>query len=317
MSEEFYNLATTRNGQVPVKEIREGDEVLCRGVWRKAPKPVFGKAVLCRFASLPSCAFEPSAVDGDEFSISHCPVLSKGGKDMPELSVIGYFRPDNKTASTVFKGTDSLAYWLPRFIKFYDEPMCPDFTAIGFNFRHSPKRFPMLSGDMLSERNLERVLEGMLRRNFCLYRGKWMVMPLSAWTETHRLVMRLLDVECEAGRQGKTIVRNPVSLYRHVRDSHNKRKVPPEQVALDLKRSAPLPPYTGGHFALSKEEAEAWILPGANPDVNGVSPSGSELGYTKRKGIRADASVPWKDGITRNYGGQRLEGNFFSALQKV
>ena len=44
-----YNLVTTKNGQFPINEIKEGVEVLCHGEWIKAPKPIKSTVITCSF----------------------------------------------------------------------------------------------------------------------------------------------------------------------------------------------------------------------------------------------------------------------------
>ena len=48
-SEYQYKLITTKNGNVPITEIKEGTEVLSMGEWKISQKPVKGKAIKCTF----------------------------------------------------------------------------------------------------------------------------------------------------------------------------------------------------------------------------------------------------------------------------
>lgn len=314
-----YNLVTTRNGLVPVRDVREGTEVMCFGKWVKAPEPVIGKAVRCTFEILPTTSFEKRfAARKREVSISHDIILVKNSNFKSELSIRGYFREDKKCVQTTFKGLDSLTYWLPRFIRYYDEPMVPSVTSLGFNLYHHVMKPHPLEPDEMNERNFEYILEGMNRRTFFHSFGKYRVFPLTSWNETHRLTMRVLDIECSYSGGGDTMVRNPVNLYRHIRDEHTKSLIKDEDIAFDLKRSNTLPPYTSGHRILSREEVDEWILPGINPDVNTMSPVNcNETGFTAMERIYTTEIPNDPD----RYGSPRyihkdtyLRDNFFSLL---
>ena len=314
-----YKLVTTKQGQIPINEIKEGTEVLCMGEWKKSPKPIQGTALKCSFELLPTTTFEKTfASHKREVSINHCLILAQTKEKMPELSIRGYFKENKKSRCTLIKGLQDLTYWLPRFIKLYDQPMIPGITEIGFNLYHSPKKFNELKDDELSERNLEYVLEGMIRRTFCYDNGKYVIIPSTSWTETTRIVLRLLDIECENRRNGSTVVKNPINMYRHIRDDYNKKRIKDEDIVYNLKRSNELPPYTNGYNIIKKEEVTDWILPGINPDINGINPKNCyENGFTQMNVIRPEYTIP--TGITdtiRDYSSQYLKDNFYALLTK-
>ena len=294
-SEYQYRLVTTKNGNVPITEIKEGTEVLSMGEWKISPKPVKGKAIRCTFDLLPTTTFEKQFTDYKrEVSICHSIKLNPTKEPMPELSIRGYFKEDKKTSMTTFKGWEDLGYWLPKFIKLYDCPLMPYPTAIGFNIDHYVKKFTELIDEELTERNLEYILEGMLRKSFCYANGKYQILPSSSWSETHKIVLRLLDIECENFQTNRTVVRNPISLYRHIKDDYNKSRIKDEDIVYNLKKSTSLPLYTNGYKIIKKEEVEDWILPGINPDINTISPINCyEEGFTRNKWTCAD---PKKDG---------------------
>ncbi len=306
----MYKLITTKKGQVPIDKIQEGTEVLCMGEWKKSPKPVLGTCLKCSFQTLPTTTFEKTFVTHKrEVSICHAIILQQTKEFMPELSIRGYFKENKKSMWTVFKGTEDIPYWVPRFIRLYDEPIMPFITAIGFNLYHSSKKFGDLQGEELTERNLEYILEGMTRRSFCYDNGKYHILPINSWTETIRITMRLLDIECDVFKDGICVVKNPISFYRHIKDEYTKKKIKDEDIVYNLKKSTTLPLYTNGHKILKKEEVQDWILSGINPDINCINPLNCyEEGFTKKKWVWAD---PVKDG--REIG--LLKNNFFSQFQ--
>ena len=317
-----YRLITTREGQIPITEVKEGMEVLSMGKWVRAPSPVKGKALRCEFESLPTTTFEKECASFKrEASICHKIILCKTEKPKPELSVRGYFSEDKKNF-TLIKGLDTLTYWLPRFIKLYDEPLLPGITQIGFNLYHHAITFTELKGDELSERNLEYILEGMLRRTFFYSFGKYKTYPITSWNETHRITMRLLDIECEYTKGGDTVIKNPVSMYQHVRDEYNKGRIKDEDIVFNLKRANRMPLYTNGHRILKKTEVEDWILPGINPDINTINPMNSyESGFTKmnqiyREGVERFYNSAWKREIVRERKETYLKDNLYVMAKK-
>lgn len=313
----FYNLVTVRSGLIPVEDIEEGTEVLSMGKWIKAPKPVRKKAFLCHFSTLPSCVFE--TVPKGSVSICHNVILCKNNIIKPELSIRGYFKEDKKCVQTTFKGTDSIPYWLPRFIRYYDEPMLPNITAIGYNLYHKPKKPGPLSTEEMNDRNFEYILEGMNRRTFFFTFGKYVICSVSSWNETHRLTMRVLDIECEVSAAGRTFVKNPVNLYRHIKDEYTKSRIKDEEIVFNLKRSNVLPPYTGGHSVTEAEEVEDWVLPGITYDVNTVNPDDCLVtGFTQMKRIYTSES-PENDSSyysvpRNNHKDMYLKDNLYSSL---
>ena len=304
-----YKLVTTRKGNVPIEEIQEGTEVLSLGEWKIAPKPVKGRAIKCYFDLLPTTTFEKQFGDYKrEVSICHSIKLNTTTEPKPELAIRGFFKENKSSAMTLFKGWDSLSYWLPKFIKMYDCPLLPYPTAIGFNIDHYVKKFDKLTQEELTERNLEYILEGMIRRTFCYANGKYQIMPSTSWSETHKIVMRLLDIECDNFQTGKTVIRNPISFYRHIKDDYNKSKIKEEEIVYNLKKSTTLPLYTNGYKIIKKEEVTDWILPGINPDINTMNPINCyDTGFTKDKWTWAD---PIRDGRKTNL----VNNNFFSQI---
>ena len=141
-------------------------------------------------------------------------------------------------------------------------------------------------------------------------------MPSTSWNETIRIVLRLLDIECENHKNGCTVVRNPVSMYRHIKDDYMKSKLKDEDIVFNLKRSNKLPPYTNGYKIIEKKEVEDWILPGINPDINGINPMNChESGFTKMSVIRPEKNIPTGLNDTiRDYSSQYLSDNFHYIL---
>ena len=283
----MYSLITTRNGQVPIEEIKEGTEVLCAGRWKVSPDPVRASCIKCSFDSLPTTVFEKQFIENRyEVSACHNVILAENDNIRPELSILGYFKEDKKSTTTVFKGLEDLTYWLPRFIKLYDEPMMPAITNIGFSLNHSNKEFDNLTKDDLTERNLEYVLEGILRRSFGFYNCKYHIPHTTQWSELHRITLRLLNIECDVFQSNDVAIRNPIQLYKHIRDDYNKTKITENDIVYNLRRDYRLPEYTSGYVIKGREEVEDWVLPGINPDVNTLNPDNNYNGayfYNKDK----------------------------------
>jgi hypothetical protein len=287
-----YNLITTKHGQIPIEEITEGEEVLSMGKWVKSPKPIKGTVLKCKFETLPTTSFEKTfATHKREVSICHDIVLNNNLESKPELAIRGYFRENKVSDFTLFKGSEDILYWLPKFIKLYDTPIVPVPTEIGYNFYHGVKKFYELKTDELSERNMEYVLEGLLRKSMVVCSNKFIVTSLKFFSETIRLALRMLDIECTPHECQKDYVSidNPINLLRHIKDDYNKSKITDSIIVLALKKSNPMPLYTNGHKILSKTEEEGWILPGINPDINTINPSNCYVsGFTKMKSIRTE-----------------------------
>lgn len=319
-SDYTYKLITTRNGLVPIEEIKEGTEVFCLGEWKPAPKPVMGICLKCEFDSLPTTIFSKEQVNFKrEVSICHSIKLNEG-KTKPELTIRGYFKEDCKNAMTVIKGLDSLTYWLPKFIAFYNEPMVPFITAIGFNLYHNVKKFGPLQADEITERNLEHILEGMNRRTFAYTNNKYSIMPSSSWNETHRLTLRLLDIECDIRQNGDTLIRNPIQFYKHIKDDYTKSMIKDEDIVYNLRRSTELPLYTNEHKILKKTEVTDWLLPGINPDINTMNPKNCyESGFTKMPLINPTATSkeylnPRWNVMTKKTYSNYIKDNFYAIL---
>ena len=318
----YYNLITTKKGLVPIEEIEEGTEVLSMGKWVVSPKPTIGTVIQCTFDTLPATSFNKKDVSFKrEVSICHNILLNKGD-DKKELSIRGFFKEDKNTKQTTFKGLDDMLYWLPRFIKYYDEPMLPFVTALGFNLYHHKMPPHPLSTNEITERNLEYILEGMNRRTFSYSNGKYNIMPITSWNETHRLTMRLLDIECDVHKDN-TVVRNVVNFYRHIRDEYTKNKIKEEDIVFNLKRSNTLPLYTNGHKILHKEEMEGVVLEGINPDINTINPSNCyESGFTMMENIYSEQYTKeaydsrWKVEVKPKLRQDYLKDNFFSQFTK-
>ena len=269
----MYKLITTKNGQVPIEQIKEGDEVLSMGKWVSSPKPIKVPCIKCSFSFLPTTVFEKQFVECcHSVSACHNIILNKDCEDKPELSIRSFFKEDKKSTLTTFNGLEDLTYWLPRFIKLYDEPMIPSITNVGFSLAHGKKDFDNLTADELTERNLEYILEGILRRSFGFYNRKYHLSRITAWTETHRITLRLLDIECDVFQSSDVAVRNPIQLYKHIRDEYNKSKISDDEIVYNLRREYRLPEYTCGYEIINKEEVEDWVLPGINPDINTINP---------------------------------------------
>lgn len=319
-SDYYYNLVTTKKGLIPLEEVQEGMEVLSLGEWVISPKPTKGTVIRCTFETLPTTSFNKNNVTFKrEVSICHNILLNKG-KDRQELSIRGYFREDKNTKQTTFKGLDDMTYWLPRFILYYDEPMLPFVTSLGFNLYHHKMKPHPLKINEITERNLEYILEGMNKRTFSYTNGKYNILPVTSWNETHRLTMRLLDIECDV-HQNNTVVRNVVNFYRHIRDEYTKNRIKDEDIVFNLKRSNTLPLYTNGHKILQKEEMEGWVLEGINPDINTINPSNCyESGFTMMENIysedhsRSYYNSRWATQVKPRARPEHLDDNFFSLL---
>ena len=269
----MYTLITTKEGQIPIQEIKEGTEVLSLGKWKIAPKPEKRPCIRCSFDYLPTTSFQREYVWANrEVSACHNIILGKTKEERPELSVRGFFKADKKSSFTVFQGLDDLTYWLPRFIKIYDVPLMPSITDIGFNINHGNKKFDDLDREDLTERNLEYVLEGMLRRCFNFCNLKYYLMRTTTWSEVQRIVLRLLDIECDVFVRNDVTVRNPVQLYKHIKDDYNKSRISDEEIVYNLRREYQNPDYTVGYKIIKKEEIVDWTLPDTNPDVNTLNP---------------------------------------------
>lgn len=293
-----YRLVISKErGLVPINEINEGEEVMCFGEWKHSPKPVQGTCLKCKFDLLPTTSFEKScATHKREISINHSIPLKPTTEYHFELSIRGFFKEDKVTDQGVFKNWEDLPYWLPRMIKYYNQPLLPVASKIGWNvYNIADKKIEELKGEELTERNLEYILEGMNRHTFSYAAGRYGILPYGLWNETHKIVLRLLDIECEI-QTNRTVVKNPINFYRHIKDDYTKALIKDEDIVYNLRRSTELPPYTNGYVIKEKEEVTDWILPGINPDINGLNPRNCyEEGFTMYSKISPTKYV------TRNY----------------
>ncbi len=289
-----YRLVTSKTrGLIPIYEVVENEEILCFGEWKRSSKPEPGTCLECSFDLLPTTIFDKTnATHKREVSICHDIFLKPTTDYKPELSVRGFFKENKTEGQFVFNDWADLPYWLPRLIKIYNQPFFPVASQIGWNiYDVNLIKFDELKDEELTERNLEYVLEGMIRRTFSYGMGKYNIMPYTSWNETHKMVLRLLDIECDI-HSNKTVVRNPINLYRHIRDDYNKARIKDEEIVYNLRRSNRLPLYTNGYKIKSKKEITDWILPGLNPDINGISTENCyEKGFTFLRSISTTESV--------------------------
>ena len=277
----------TRDGFVPISEIAEGTEVCCHGKWLKAPKPVMGKAVRCSFDMLPTTCFEASFLEAKEVSVCHNMILRHDGKWHPGLAVRAYTLEYEKKRNYgfVISGEKMLSYWYPYVIDYYGCMTYPSYNgkkkeARSYTFPNGGNpEHRILSGDELSERNLEYYLEGMLRRHFhwdVSGKGSAFFSMGRPEGETARLVVRLLDIGLRKRRDNSKsqeyVITNGKAFLSHVRDDLTKSKITDEMICFVLRNFHELPPYTGCIPIRGREECEEWILPGICPDVNGISP---------------------------------------------
>lgn len=286
-----YRLVTSKTrGLIPISDVTEGEEILCFGEWKPSPEPVQAPCLECSFDLLPTTIFDRKIIlRKKEVSICHDIFLKPTTDFKPELSVRGFFKENRTSDKLIFNDWSDLPYWLPRLIKIYNQPFFPVSSNIGWSiYNVSKKKFTELKDEELTERNLEYVLEGMLRQSFSYFMGKYNVLSHNLWNETHRLVMRLLDIECDI-LSAHTVVKNPVNMYRHIKDDYIKSKVKDEEIVYNLRRSNRLPLYTNGYKIKEKKEVTDWILPGLNPDINGINPINCwEKGFTRLQSIASE-----------------------------
>ena len=310
-----YKLIITKDrGLVPIEDISEGEEVFCFGEWKKSPAPEKHICIKCTFDLLPTTTFEKKfAAYKREVSINHLMPLSPTKLPKPELSIRGFFKENKKHSRTVFKNWKDVPYWLPRFIRMFNQPFIPYSTQIGWSLDNfNPYKFTELKDDELTERNLEYILEGMTRHTFSYDMGKYKTLPYTQWNETHKIVMRLLDIECDI-HYDETVVKNPINFYRHIKDDYTKALIKDEDIIFNLRRSNELPHYTNGYQIKEKEEVIDWVLPGINPDINGMNPLNChEEGFT-----RLDSINPLDYTHKRGNGsGVYLEDNLYKLSEK-
>jgi len=268
-----YRLVTTKNGQTPLNEVEEGTEVLSHGNWVKAPKPIEGNVITCRFNNLPTTSFEKEFIlNNEELYCNHKPILNKFEKADLGLTIRGYFHETKKgkkdSELLAIKNPD-VQYWYPRIIAYYDCVVFPTVTNGRMVVYHPTPKLKELCGNELSERNLEYYLEGILRKRM-FWQDNTFKLPENL-DETDRIVLRLLDINCIKISLGNGVT-NPVSLLKHIKDDYNKSRITEEMIRTSMYKSYDLPQYTPGCKIIEKKEETDWILPGINPDINCLSP---------------------------------------------
>ena len=267
-----YKLITTKQGQIPIEEIKEGMEVYSMGEWKVSPKPIKALCLKCSFDTLPTTTFEKTfASHKREVSVNHYPVIKQTAEFRDELAIRGYFKEDFNPEIThiPFAGYDTITYWYTKFIRLFGETGNITLTENGINLNIKRHELKELYGEDLTERNLEYYLEGMTRKLF--FYNHYRFHLKKTLSESDRIVLRLLDIDCVKG-VGDTIVTNDVALLKHIKDDYAKSKITDEMISLVLKRSIELPEYTNGNIITNKEETEDWILQGINPDINCINP---------------------------------------------
>lgn len=268
-----YRLITTKQGQVPIEEIKEGTEVYSMGEWKVSPKPIKGLCLKCSFDTLPTTIFEKTfATHKREVSVNHYPVIKPTEEFRDELSIRGYFKEDfnPEVCNITFADSSSLEYWYTKFIRLFGETGHITFSQnnrVVLNIKRH--KLEELSGEDLTERNLEYYLEGMNRKRFNYSNLKFHIKEVL--TESDRIVLRLLDIDC-VSLLNSYVISNEISYLKHIKDDYTKSKITDEMIVYSLKKSIKLPEYTNGNMITKKEEVEDWILPGINPDINCINP---------------------------------------------
>ena len=267
-----YRLITTKQGQIPIEEIKEGMQVYSLGEWKISPKPIKGICLKCSFDTLPTTIFEKAiSTHKREVSVNHYPIIRQTTEYKDELAIRGYFKEDFDPSIThiPFAGYDTITYWYTKFIRLFGGTGNITLTENGINLNIIRHKLEELCDEDLTERNLEYYLEGMLRKQFFYINKKYHLK--ATLSESDRIVLRLLGIDCFSGDNG-TIVSNDIALLKHIKDNYAKSKLTDEMITYSLKRSVELPEYTNGNIILKKEEVEDWILPGINPDINCINP---------------------------------------------
>lgn len=283
----LYRLVTTHTGFKPIFEVQEGEEVYCKGEWKKAPKPEIGPCYKCSFVYYPTTIFEKKLITSNRVSVWHNFKLPGTKNPKPELAIRGAYK-DSGRGQIIFYHIDDLKYWLPKYIKYYDYPILPQITNVGVYYVFFPDDIPYkeLHGDELTERNIEYVLEGMLRRGLSTFCSRGFLSDrytitmhvvignCNNWDETSSLAIRLLDIECYVDKKSsRTRVANPIQLLRHIKDDYNKKKLSDDKIVNILKQNNfRRPDYFTDDFIQEMIEVDDWILPGINPDINTINP---------------------------------------------
>lgn len=274
-----YRLVTTKKGQFPIDKIRKGTLVLCNGQWTPSPKPEKGKVKTLSFYEAPTTSFEANVVENEVF-VNGKPNLNEFVSPEIRLTVMAYLHiVENRNEKEIkfsTKNIRELDYWYPRMIQFYGAVVTPlilrhHLNFVGYDF---PK-LKELEGNELSERNLEYYLEGLLRKNFQWHSNAFEI--LSSLSETDKVVLSLLGIRLKRRYSNISCnvlyVKNPLHFLSHIKDDYNKRKVTDEIFKNIYKRDIlDMKPYDYSYIAKNIIEEEDWILPGINPDINGLNP---------------------------------------------
>ena len=315
-----YCLVTTKDGQVPIHKIKEGTEVLCYGQWVRAPAPEMGTVLTCSFDTLPTTSFDKRYVSGKrEVFCNHRPVLNKLERIRLGLTVRGYLREVRKKSTGspgVGVEASDISFWYPRLIDFFDMVVYPKYLPDKNQiivFQPFPD-LKELEGNELAERNLEYYLEGMLRRRM-FWEENWMKLSGNL-SESERMVLRLLDIDCVSYNVG-TIVTNPVSFLKHVKDERNKSKFTDDMLRIMLTQSYDLPQYTPGCRIKSRVEERGWILPGINPDINCLSAwKWESFDKVKNPQVRKHVRTLPVDKLGKVYGNGYRTDNLWEKFQR-
>lgn len=274
-----YRLVTTKKGQVPIDKIKKGTFVYCNGQWLPSPKPEIGKVKKLTFVEAPTTSFESNLVKNEVF-MNGKPVLNKFISPEIRLTVMAYLNiVENRDEQEIKFSTKNIAeldYWYPRMIQFYGAVVTPQILRhhlnfIGYNF---PK-IKELEGNELSERNLEYYLEGLLRRNLQWHTHAFEI--LATLKETDKLALSLLGIRLKKRYNSKSCkvlyIKNPLHFLTHIKDDYFKSKITDDIISNLLKRDfVEMKPYDYSYLATSITEEDDWILPGINPDINGLNP---------------------------------------------
>lgn len=273
-----YSLVMTKNGMKPIKDIKKDELVFCYGDWAKAPKPIKAEVKTLISTSLPKTSFEKRFVKSDILNVCHKMILNKHEKDELVLSAHGYFSENRKNSMLhlSLNRLDDLYYWYPRLIQYYGKVVAPSVAKSSLYLHGVKTPEPKeLSGNELSERNLEYYLEGFMRCNFHSHKNRFFMNP--NLSETAKLVLRLLDItftiHTDYKRKNKLIrIENPLVLLKHIKDDYNKAKVSDEMIAFVLRHyDEQSSLYTPDYVADSWEDGVDFVLPGICPDINGIS----------------------------------------------